>query len=106
VVDLSSSSAAEQCQVVEEILCDLDIVDKPLITVLNKIDRLPGVDKNLAEEEALNYLAEKDGTASENTVLISATMGWGLQNLLETIIIAMKSIKKSFFKTSPKNGTL
>ncbi len=106
VIDLSSTSAAEQCQVVEEILKDLDIADKPVITVLNKIDRLPGIDKKWTEEEALNYLVEKSFPAGENTVLISAIMGWGLQNLLETIKNSIDSIKKSFSSNGPKNGAL
>jgi len=101
VVDLSSSSAAEQCQVVEEILCDLDIADKPIITVLNKIDCLPGVDKNWTENEALDYLAKKSGSAGENTVLISATRGWGLQNLLEIIKNSVRGVDKSVSKNNP-----
>ena len=96
VVDLSSSSAAEQCQVVEEILCDMNIADKPRITVLNKIDRLPGVDKDWAEDEALKYLVDKSGFAGENTVLISAAKGWGLQNLLESIKNSVRDVNKSF----------
>ena len=40
VVDLSSHNAAEQCQIVEDILADLNLMDKPRITALNKIDLL------------------------------------------------------------------
>jgi len=40
VVDLTSHNAAEQCQTVEDILSDLDLMDKPRITALNKIDLL------------------------------------------------------------------
>ena len=40
VVDLASPDASEQCQTVEDILRDLELSDKPRITVLNKIDLL------------------------------------------------------------------
>ena len=106
VVDVSSAGAAEQCQVVEDILCDLNIADKPIITVLNKIDRLPGVDKNWAEDEALNYLAEMSNTTGKNTVLVSAVKGWGFKNLLESIKNGVIGVDKSVSKNNPQNGAL
>ena len=106
VVDVSSAGAAGQCQVVEDILCDLDIADKPIITVLNKIDRLPGVDKNWAEDEALNYLAEMSNTTGKNTVLVSAVKGWGFKNLLESIKNGVIGVDKSVSKNNPQNGAL
>ncbi|MFC1866194.1 GTPase HflX [Chloroflexota bacterium] len=106
VVDISSAGAAGQCQVVEDILCDLDIADKPIITVLNKIDRLPGVDKNWAENEVLNYLAEMSDTTGKNTVLISAVKDWGFKNLLESIKNSVIVIDKSVSKNNPQNGAL
>ncbi len=95
VVDISSDGADEQCQVVEGILRDLDVSDKPRITVLNKIDRLQGVDENWNEEETINFLADKSEGISDNTVLISASKGWGLKNLLEMINGAVNSIKNA-----------
>jgi len=85
VVDISSPDAAEQCRTVEEILKELDLQEKPIITVLNKIDRLltdePVPDeKNF--EELLNSL---DIAPDENTVVISAVKGWGLPRLLEMV---------------------
>jgi GTP-binding protein HflX len=84
VVDLTSHNAAEQCQVVEDILTDLDLQDKPRITALNKIDLLLADSQNWDEDTALNYLSERC-EAGENSVLVSATKRWGLTKLLEML---------------------
>ena len=85
IVDLTSHNAAEQCQTVEDILSDLNLVDKPRITALNKIDLLLDNDKTWDEESAINYLSDQGEAADKNTVLISATKKWGLTKLLELI---------------------
>ncbi|TET66830.1 MAG: GTPase HflX [Dehalococcoidia bacterium] len=83
IVDLASPDAAEQCQTVESILIDLNLVDKPRVTLLNKIDLLLSDNRDWGEETAINYLSDK--SLNENTVLISAIKKWGLANLLELI---------------------
>ena len=85
VVDLTCHNAAEQCQVVEDILADLNLKDKPRITALNKIDLLLEDSPGWDEEAALNYLSDQAEAADENTVLISSTRGWGLGKLLELV---------------------
>ena len=85
VVDLSSPNAAEQCKSVEDILADLDLMKKPRITALNKIDLLLDREKTWTEQEALDYLAAQPIPASENTVLVSADKKWGLAGLLQQI---------------------
>jgi len=85
IVDLSSPDAAEQCQVVEDILTDLDLMDKPRITALNKIDLLLDSGRTWGEEEALDYLADQPVPVSKDTVLISSTKKWGLSRLLGLI---------------------
>ena len=85
VVDFTSHNAPEQCQTVENILTDLNIIDKPRITALNKIDLLLSGDKTWNEASAINHLADQSDAAQSDTVLISATRGWGLSNLLELI---------------------
>jgi GTP-binding protein HflX len=84
VVDLTSHNAAEQCQVVEEILADLELLDKPRITALNKIDLLLPGGKEWDEKKALKYLSGQ-APAGEDTVLVSAVRGWGLGGLLELV---------------------
>jgi GTP-binding protein HflX len=96
VVDFASHNAAEQCQVVEDTLADLNLKDKPTITALNKIDLLlPGGSSNgrtWDEETTINYLSDSFQqnpsslrTLEKNTVLVSATKKWGLTRLLALI---------------------
>jgi len=88
IVDITSHNAAEQCQTVEDILADLELQDKPRITALNKIDLLLGENdesQDWDEDTALGYLSDQFGPAEEDTVLVSATRGWGLRELLGLI---------------------
>jgi len=84
VVDLTSHNAPEQCQIVEDILADLNLVDKPRITALNKIDLLNS-DITWDETAATDYLSTLPAVMSKNTVLISAARKWGFSRLLELI---------------------
>jgi len=93
VVDLTSRNAAEQCQVVEDILADLELQDKPRITALNKIDMLLPDDQSWDEEKALKYLSDR-APADEDTVLVSAVRGWGLGRLLELVGGVLNSSKQ------------
>ena len=85
IVDLTCRSAPEQCQTVEDILADLNLVDKPRITALNKIDLLLDRGKTWDEESAISYLSHRSEVTGKNTVLISATRRWGLTELSELI---------------------
>jgi len=85
VVDLTSHNAPEQCQTVEGILADLSLMDKPRITVLNKIDLLLENGQTWDEEKAINFLSRRGDEINENAVLVSAVKGWGLTGLLEKI---------------------
>jgi GTP-binding protein HflX len=106
VVDFSSGTAAEQCEVVEDVLKDLEISDKPVITVLNKMDALLDSGKKWTEEEALAFFENQEITNQENAVIISAAKGWGLKNLLEKInnVVKIKRPVISDFKS--KNDAL
>ena len=92
VVDLASHNAVEQCQTVEDILADLELADKPRITALNKIDLLLDRDKTWDEETAIKDLADERTPLDENTVLISAGKGWGLDRLLKLVSHALDDI--------------
>lgn len=85
VVDLTSPSAAEQCQTVEDILTDLNLIDKPRITALNKIDLLLDLDKIRDEKAAMSYLASLPVAMGNNTVLISAAEKWGIDKLIAAV---------------------
>lgn len=85
VVDISSPDAAEQCRTVEEILKELELQEKPRVTVLNKIDRLLTDEPVPDEKNFDDLLTSLDLAPDENTVVISAVKGWGLPRLLEMV---------------------
>ena len=72
VVDASNPDMDRQMYAVYETLRQLDIKDKPIITVFNKLDRL-------AEQPILKDLK------ADATVLVSARTGMGISRLLQTI---------------------
>ena len=79
VLDITHPNAEEQSQTVLETLADLEIDDKPMLTVLNKVDKLGGVthDKNRELPVELNLPADH--------IPVSAEMGWGLTMLRQRI---------------------
>jgi len=87
VVDMASRDAPEQWQTVEDILADLNLMDKPRITALNKIDLLLDSSKSWDEAAAISYLSVQPAAMEmdKNTVLISAAKKWGLNKLRELI---------------------
>jgi GTP-binding protein HflX len=85
IIDFASPYAAEENHAVEIILKDLGLLEKPRITVLNKIDLALGKDKNWTEEEALQYLLNNQTEIDENMFFVSAAKKWGLTGLLGRI---------------------
>lgn len=77
VVDLSHPNAPEQTEIVEFLLDELGLSQKPRIVVLNKVDRLPSVQGNGVYNHEL--------VSRENQVLTSAVKGTGLTDLLEML---------------------
>lgn len=84
VVDVSHELYNEQSLAVYEVLKEIDALDKPIITVFNKIDKLP-------ESNLLLTRISKE----ENSVCISAKKAVGLEKLLKLIVenLSMKSIE-------------
>jgi len=79
VVDITHKNAAEQCQTVEDILSDLGLEQKPRLTLLNKIDLLP------ADGPSADELGQKLQISQEGMLLISASKGTGLEQLLQRV---------------------
>ncbi|MCB0114098.1 MAG: GTPase HflX, partial [Caldilineaceae bacterium] len=79
VVDASHPNADEQVAAVEEVLEELGAGDKPVITALNKVDRL-----DLAHAETAAWL-ETAKTDYPNAIAISALRGAGVDELLNFI---------------------
>ena len=73
VVDITNKNAADQCQTVEDIVEEMGLKDKPMITVLNKCDLLEKDEDRENEEIA------------EDTIFVSAKDGTGLDDLLKMI---------------------
>jgi len=85
IVDLTSHNAPEQCHTVEYVLTGLNLMGKPRITALNKIDLLVDNTKTWDEETTISYLSSQTKIINKNTVFISAAKRWGLTKLLELI---------------------
>jgi len=77
VRDAASDYGDEQRAQVEKVLGELEVLDKPRIEVLNKIDLLPDV--------------ERQGLASRGGVAVSALTGRGIDGLLQAIDQALRS---------------
>jgi GTP-binding protein HflX len=85
IVDITHKSAANQCLTVENILRELNLEDKPRITVFNKLDLALGSEADLKALTKIPYLREEVMLPSERFALISATKGWGMDDLLAKI---------------------
>jgi len=83
VVDVSDDGWLDYVNTVNEVLKELGAEEKPVIYVLNKVDKL--VD---TEEEA-NYLPHP-AFVEGDAVLISAEKRWGIGKLLEKIVEVAK----------------
>ncbi len=71
ICDVSSPVYEEQKAEVEKVLDELDVLDKPRIEVLNKVDLLPA--------------EQRDNLRAQGRLLISARTGQGIEELLQQI---------------------
>jgi GTP-binding protein HflX len=74
VVDITHPNVREQAEAVLETLEDLGVVDRPVVTALNKIDRIP--DPAAIETWLMEF---------PNSLAVSAAHGLGLQALLARV---------------------
>jgi GTPase len=79
VLDITHPNAAQQTHTVMETLTELRAGDRPMLTVLNKVDLLDGVD-----EAEVGRLASNLGLP-DDYVAVSAERGWGMETLLRRI---------------------
>jgi GTP-binding protein HflX len=90
VVDITHRDALQQAETVEATLAGLDLAEKPLLTVLNKVDML--VDEDGAslgealEGETVRAILEP---WEPEAVVISAEKGWGLDELRARVEAAL-----------------
>jgi GTP-binding protein HflX len=107
VVDISHPSFREQMEVVEQTLKDIGIVDKPVLTVFNKIDAFTYVKKDeddltpkTRENYSLDELKEMYFAKNGDCVFVSAT---DLQNIDEFKTKLFEMVKKIHFDRYPYN---
>jgi len=86
VVDIANPRAGDQCDTVEEILKDLEIDDKPRITILNKVDRLLDPSRSWNEKSAVDFITSTMGDRGPDTVIVSAIKNWGIDKLRDKIL--------------------
>jgi GTP-binding protein HflX len=78
VVDASHSAMEEHMRAVDDLLCELDVADRPTVLAMNKIDRL--------DTDPTALVARRDGVG------ISAAAGTGLDTLLAAIERALPPV--------------
>ncbi len=74
VLDISHANAPEQAETVREVLAELDVIGKPMVTALNKIDIL--------EDDADPASVADDLNLPDDFVPISAMQNLGMDTLL------------------------
>ena len=85
IVDITHKNAANQCFTVEKILSELNLENKPQITVFNKLDLALSSEAELKALTTIPYFEEEILLPNEGIVLISAAKGWGMDELLNKI---------------------
>lgn len=83
IVDITHSNATEQYQTVEDTLAELELSDKPRLTLLNKIDLVMG--HSPEGDDEVTQFTRQFKTAGRDIMLISAAEGWGLPEVLTRI---------------------
>ncbi len=79
VLDITHPNASQQTDTVMETLKELHADNRPILTVLNKVDQLEGM-----TEAEVGNIAEALGLP-QDYVAVSALRGWGLDTLRERI---------------------
>ena len=86
IVDIIHKNAANQCHIVETILKELNLGNKPRITVFNKLDLALSSEEELKALTAIPRLEAEIVLPSEDVALISAAKGWGMGELLDKVV--------------------
>lgn len=92
LVDISHPMAEEQAETTFEVLHELNAQEKPIITVLNKIDLCPN--SRLVEKMRIKY---------PKTIAISALEGTGFQELDDLMIEEISHLRKQVFLRVPQS---
>jgi GTP-binding protein HflX len=82
VIDASHPTWEEQRQVVDQVLAELELAERPVLHVFNKIDRLAPAELTALQERARNLLP--------NSVFVSAVADDGLEPLRRALLAAVR----------------
>ena len=77
VVDVSSERASERADIVQGVLDELGVGDRPMLTIMNKAD--------LLAESAERLEQTQPEARAADCVVVSARLGWNIDELLERI---------------------
>src|ERR687885_601389 len=77
VLDVSSERASERAEIVQGVLDELGVADRPMLTAMNKADLLAD-----SAEQLERTLPE---ARASDSVVVSAELGWNIDELLERI---------------------
>ncbi|MBI2866421.1 MAG: GTPase HflX [Chloroflexi bacterium] len=91
VVDIAHTQAPQQSQAVEGILDSLGLERKPWVLVLNKVD-LMLQDGSQDTHSIIQDWRRRNATFAHPVVLVSATKGWGLDQLLHTVAQQLEAV--------------
>jgi GTP-binding protein HflX len=93
VIDASHPAWEEHRQVVDDVLADLGLADRPALHVFNKIDRL--------EHESVLALQERTHNLLPNSVFVSAQEPAGLEPLARALLAAAQGQRRIATVTLP-----
>ena len=85
VIDASRSTWEDQVNVVDGVLNELGVLDKPLLHVFNKIDRL--------DNDALLGLQEQVRDKYPDSIFVSAVAEHGLEPLLRALVTRVRTMR-------------
>jgi GTP-binding protein HflX len=85
VVDITHKNATNQCLTVEKMLSELNLENKPKVTVFNKLDLILSNEAELKTLTTIPCFEGKILLPSKDIVFISAAKGWGIDELLNKI---------------------
>lgn len=85
VVDIRHKNAANQYGTVQSILHELELDDRPVITVFNKVDLALSDEGALAEVTSVPCADAAVTFSTANMALVSGRKGWGIPRLVQKI---------------------
>ncbi len=85
IVDITHPNASNQCLTVEKILKELNLDEKPRLTVYNKLDLSVAGEAELQRLADAPHLYEEILLSGEAAAFISAAKGWRVDDLLNKI---------------------